>query len=35
MAALDHPYIIGFIMIAGFIIWVCVKVNEDDQDKEA
>jgi hypothetical protein len=28
---LEHPYTIAFIVIVAFVIWMCIKINEDDE----
>jgi len=32
MKKLDHSYAIAFVFPVGFIIWICIKVNEDDKE---
>jgi len=31
MKEFDHPFAIAFIMLAAFIVWICIKINEDDE----
>jgi hypothetical protein len=31
MNTIDHPYAIAFIFLLGFIIWIGIKINEDDE----
>jgi hypothetical protein len=31
MKAFEHPYVIAFLFIAALIIWLCIKIHEDDE----
>jgi len=32
MQTFEHPFVIAFIFMVGFIIWICIKINENDEE---
>ena len=31
MKEMEHPWVIAFLLMAALIIWLCIKINEDDE----